>query len=452
MPGAILLSLAIGAAGAPPAPPAAAPIASTPIAADPPDAASSSRRTGWQGVLAMAEGLSERGRLAEALTLLDAMAEEDRRRPEIVFARAVLLCDLGHADKAEPLLARLIDDHPNVTRIRLEHGRALAAIGHYGAAERELRRALADDPPPAVVASIDTALRGIRANRRLFGSLSAGMAPDSNINQATSAEQIEMFGLPFEIDPSARRRSGIGFLTNGEIGLRRPLSGAIALVGRINGSARLYRGEAADDIAVEGRLGIERLGTSGRITPEVTYLKRWYAGQAYAQGGGIGLRIERRLSRRFFGSAILDMRHIDYRRVDAFDGWTGSLRLQGDRPLSAATQLSLGLSATRTGARDKGYAYWLGEVDASLYRDWKGGWSTAITASAGRMVADRRLAAFARKRDDWRWRASASIANRRLSWAGMMPSFRLSRDRQLSAVDLYDLDRTRAEILLTRSF
>lgn len=417
-----------------------------------PEAMPAAQQTDWRGVLSVAEQLSGKGRLAEALSLLDGMTQEDRRRPEIAFARAVLLIDLGRAGEAEPLLARLIDDQPNITRIRLEHGRALAAMKHYGAAERELRRALADNPPPAVVASVDTALRGIRASRRMFGSLSAGIAPDTNINQATAADQVDMFGLPFEIDPSARRRSGIGVLVNGEVGLRKPLSSSTAIVGRINGSARVYPSADTDDIAVEGRVGIETLGKSDRVTPELTYLKRWYAGRAYAQGPGIGIRYERRLSRQWFGSAIADVRHIDYDHYDAYDGWTGSLRLQADRPLGAATMISIGFTGTRTGARDKGYASWLGEIDASLFRDWKGGWSTGLSASTGRLVADEKLVAFDRKRDDWRWRMSASVANRKVAWLGLMPSLRLSKEHYGSDIALYELDRTRAEILLTRTF
>lgn len=417
-----------------------------------PDAAPALQQTDWQGVLVMAERLSGAGRLVDAVNLLDQMSEVDRRRPQVMFARAVLLIDLGRAGEAEPVLARLVNLQPDITRIRLEHGRALAAIGHYGAAERELRRALADNPPPAVVASIDTALRGIRSNRRLFGSISGGLAPDTNINQATTADQVDMFGLPFEIDPSAQRKSGVGLLVSAEVGLRKPLSRNHAIVGRINGSARIYPAADTDDIAIEGRIGIETLGKSSRLTPEVTYLKRWYAGQAYAQGPGVGIRYERRLSPQWFGTAILDIRHIDYDNYDAYDGWAGSLRLQADRPLGAATMLSVGLTGTRTDARDKAYASWLSEIDASLFRDWKGGWSTGMSMSTGRLVADKAITAFGEKRNDWRWRASASIANRKFSWLGLMPSLRLSREHYGSNIALYDLDRTRAEILLTRTF
>ncbi|WP_375187218.1 HAMP domain-containing sensor histidine kinase [Sphingobium yanoikuyae] len=80
-----------------------------------------------------------------------------------------------------------------------------------------------------------------------------------------------MFGLPFEIDPSAQRKSGVGLLVSAEVGLRKPLSRNHAIVGRINGSARIYPAADTDDIAIEGRIGIETLGKSSRLTPEVTY-------------------------------------------------------------------------------------------------------------------------------------------------------------------------------------
>lgn len=409
-------------------------------------------RTDWKGVLALAERLSAQGKLPEALSLLDGMSPDDRRRPEIAFARAVLLIDLGRAGEAESILASLIDAKPNVTRIRLEHGRALAAMGHYGSAERELRRALADDPPATVVASVDAALRGIRANRRLFGTASVGIAPDTNINQATSAEQIHLFGLPFEVDPSARRKSGIGVLLQGEIGVRRPLSSERALVVRVNGSARIYPSADIDDLAVEGRVGLEQIGRQSRITPELTYIQRWYAGHPYASGPGAGIRYERRLSKQWFGTAVADIRYIRYNRLPAFDGMVGSLRLQADRALNAATALSLGITTTRTGAKDAGYASWLGELDASLFRDWKGAWSTSISGSVGRLTADAALEAFGRKRNDWRWRGAVSVANRRISWLGLMPMLRISHERYASKIALYDLGRTRAEILLTRTF
>ena len=404
------------------------------------------------GVVSTAAVLSEQGRLEEALALLDGMTPDDRASADVRFARAVLLIDLGRAAEAEGLLEKLVIEKPNVTRIRLEHGRALAAIGHYGTAERQLRRALADDPPPAVIASVDTALRGIRAQRRVFGSFGAGIAPDTNINSATSAETVDLFGLPFELDPSARRKSGIGLVAIGEIGLRKPVSPKTALVGRLNGTARIYPNADTDDIAVELRGGVEHLGRTGRITPEFTYLRRWYAGQAYAEGIGGGLRIERRLGSAWFGSAILDVRHLDYDRSRAYDGWVASARLQADRALGAATVLSLGGTATRTTARDNGYASWLGEVDAALFRDWSGGWATSVSAGVGHLSADAPIAALGETRRDWRLRGSVSVANRKLSWLGMMPTVRLSTERIQSSIDLYDLSRTRLEFLLTRTF
>ncbi|SFR96562.1 porin family protein [Sphingomonas jatrophae] len=411
-------------------------------------------RTDAAGVVQVAGRLAQAGKVAEALALLDALDPVDARRRDVRFARAVLLIDLGRAAMAEPILARLVTEEPHATRIRLEHGRALAATGDFGAAERELRRALADDPPRAVVASVDVALRGIRAQRRFFGSLGFGLAPDSNINAATGADSVDLFGLPFTLDREARRRSGIGAVVNAEVGWRQPLSPRVAGVVRLNGWGRFYpwADMNVDDVVADVRGGLELALPQGRLTPEVTYLRRWFGGHGYAQGAGVGLRADHRLGKTWFGSVIIDARRLDYDRVRSLDGWVSSARVQADHQLGAATTLSIAGTLSRTDARDKGYASWLGEGDVSLYCDWKGGWTTGISAGGGRLRGDERIDAFADRRRDWRWRAGLSLANRRVSVAGLMPTIRISYDRIDSSIRLYDLERRRVDLLLTRTF
>ena len=53
------------------------------------------------------------------------------------------------------------------------------------------------------------------------GSISTSvLAPDSNINSATDKESIDIYGLPFQLDPSARARSGTGLFFGGDASLR----------------------------------------------------------------------------------------------------------------------------------------------------------------------------------------------------------------------------------------
>ena len=42
----------------------------------------------------------------------------------------------------------------------------------------------------------------------------AGLAPDTNINAATSARQVALFGLPARLSDDARQTSGVGVSAN----------------------------------------------------------------------------------------------------------------------------------------------------------------------------------------------------------------------------------------------
>lgn len=410
--------------------------------------------TDRQGVLEIADALASRGRRAEALALIEALTPEDRASADARFAKAVLLIDLGRAVEAERLLAVLVDEQPAATRIRLEHGRALALRGRLGAAERQLRRALADDPPPGVVTTVGQALRSLQSRRRLIGGFGFGLAPDTNINAATSADTVELFGIPFDLDPSARARSGIGITGNAELGWRQPVSPDVAMIVRANGSARIYprKNTQADDVTVELRTGVETGRGSSRITPELTWLRRWYAGDGYATALGAGLRLDQQLAGAWFASAIADVRRVTHDRNLTLDGWAGSLRVEASHPLSADALLVVGGTASRVTARDPGYAHWLGELDLALHKDFRGGWSTGLRVTGGRLVGDEAMLSFGKVRQDWRTRGSVSIANRRLHLAGLMPRLRLQHDRTFSSIPLYDYRRTRLDMTFDYRF
>ncbi len=417
-----------------------------------PPAAAARIKTDRAGVLALAERLSAARRYDVALAMLDALAPEDRAQLDVRFARAVLLIELKRPAEAEPILADLVAAQPGATRIRLEHGRALAALGRNGAAERQLRRALADSPPDGVVTTVYAAISAMRARQRLFGSLSAGLAPDSNINAATSAESIELYGLPFTLDSDARAKSGTGILASGEIGWRQPLRSDLSGVVRANGFARIYPKAKTDDISLEFRGGLEIGEADNRITPEVTWLRRWYAGSGYASALGAGVRVDRTISRSWQLSAIGDLRRISHDRNKALDGWATSLRLESSHALSSQSLLVLGATASRTTARDNGYASWLSEVDAAFYRDWKGGWSTGVSIAGSYLAGDETLKPFPSARRDWRLRGSATIANRKLAFMGLMPGLRIVHERMESPIPLYRYQRSRLELTFDRRF
>ena len=111
-----------------------------------------------------------------------------------------------------PSRAILAED-PGQTRVRLELARAMLGLGQTASADRQFRIAQqTDDLPPDIAAAIRGARQVIRSKRAWRFDMDLGIAPDSNINNATAAERIDvLFGdttLPIDLDGNARARIG----------------------------------------------------------------------------------------------------------------------------------------------------------------------------------------------------------------------------------------------------
>jgi hypothetical protein len=100
--------------------------------------------------------------------------------------------------------------------VRLELARTFFLKGDYDNADRQFRFARADDIDDTVKANIDHFLSTINRLREWTVNFSLALAPDTNQNTATSAAQVNIFGLPFALDKGSRKQSGIGMA--GDIG------------------------------------------------------------------------------------------------------------------------------------------------------------------------------------------------------------------------------------------
>ena len=135
---------------------------------------------------------------------------------------------------------------PRLVRVRLELAHVLYRQGNYRSALRHFQLAEASHLPPSVRANVDRFLMAIRNAKTWSYTVDAALAPDSNINGATSAREAIIFGLPFTLDDAARRRSGT------EIAL----SGSVEFAPRISSSRRIRMGRS--DLAARLRSEVVR--------------------------------------------------------------------------------------------------------------------------------------------------------------------------------------------------
>ena len=226
---------------------------------------------------------------------------------------------LAFHDEAVAAFKRVVNTQPGLARPRLELARALFERGRcqrevdrvfehlFGddcdAAERQFRRAIAGDVPEAVVGNVNQFIGIIRARQRLTGHFEVALAPDSNVNSASSVDCIfipAFPGLCFRLSEESAATSGLGVTVSAAADYDHPLTvgqrpGAAAQPSPRGGAVpQGVRGVAVrrhDRLGARGPPGTHRARRSGRHRARGAALDRRRLGPrsgGRGAGGGPG--------------------------------------------------------------------------------------------------------------------------------------------------------------------
>ncbi len=271
------------------------------------------------------------GDYAAALTLLDA-------RPDIaalpagVRLRAELLARLGRASEAIALLEGHLARDTTDALARFQVGELHFAARRDRSATLAYRLALAGALDPARRAVVQARLDAMEARRDLRITLSGSIAPDSNLNGATSATTVDLYGLPFSLSDDARRRAGVTAMVSGSLERRIHVAGPYSASFGASAVVLDASGRAFDQNQVSLFAGPEiRLANHGRLGLLATYHDIDYGGADLETWRGLQLGGEAYGDpyTRWDGSTHLD--RIDNARSQAFDGWTYGLQITRTR-------------------------------------------------------------------------------------------------------------------------
>jgi hypothetical protein len=153
-------------------------------------------------------------------------------------------------------------------------------MGNISAARR-MRQAQAGGLPPQV-AQVVKQYAAALLSQTLGRVFELALAPDSNINRATSATTLDTVIAPLNLSQDARQRSGLGVRNRARYG-RLDLGKSFTLVPRASSQATLYQTSQFNDISASAQLGLEYRRKADRITPSAGYTWRWYGGNIYAR-------------------------------------------------------------------------------------------------------------------------------------------------------------------------
>ena len=237
-----------------------------------------------QQLFAFADAARDRGDFATADAAYRALATNPSidLRSEARFRLALMLAYRQHklAD-AGVVLRQILDERPKAARVRLELARIDALLGHMGAADRELRAAEAAGLPPAVEQQVQFYAQALDAKRPVGGSLSVSLAPDSNINHATSSNTLNTIIGQFQLNNQAQAQSGVGLSSQAQGFVRQAYSSTVSLLAQLSGSANIYRQSTFDDLILAPQIGPEINLGRDRLSVSLGPAWRWYGNVPY---------------------------------------------------------------------------------------------------------------------------------------------------------------------------
>jgi len=403
-------------------------------------------------VMAIAGRLIDAGRFDDAQALLDRLAADEAGGIERVFLDGMIALARKDYARAEVIFRRILDTDPKLLRVRLELARTLFLETKDEEADYQFRLAVAVHPPDAVVHNVALYREAIRTRRAWRFNLEFGVAPDTNINSATTRERIEILGLPFRLDPQSRARSGVGVIAGGDASLRLRRFTRVPIYLGAYGRMIRYGDHRFDDIYLGGEAGPEFRLSGGRLRVAGTGLVRWYGGKQLVTTGGGRVVFDKVIGGKWGLEASLALRHNDYVRRDDVDGWDIESTIAANRALGASTVGFAYAGVQRSIANDPGSSNWQARLGLGVLREIGWGLRPQLAVEATRQINDAPMALLGRTRRDWRLQASASIYKRDWNVAGFAPSLRVTWARTISTIEFYDQRRLRAEIGITRAF
>ena len=402
-----------------------------------------------------AEQAKAQGDFATAATAYEALANDPDQsiRSEARFRHAIMLADRqGRYADAAVLFRRILDDEPDQARVRLELARMQAMLGNRDEAARELRAVQTADLPPQVARQVRFYQQALSGRKPFGASIELALAPDSNINRATQSDTLGTIIGDFDLSEDAQETSGIGLSaraqTYGRVGLRDDTD----LLLRLSGSGRAYEKSQFNDYSLALQAGPEMvLGKAWRVDLAALGGLRWFGGELYSRTLGVTSTVthavDPRTQLRLQGSATQE----DDRLNNLRDARRAQLSLGLDRAFSQRSGGGVRLSGDRRIANDPGYSTASGGIDLYAFREI--GRTTAVVRGGyERLEADRRLFLYPERRKDDRFDISLSGTFRALTFEGLAPLLRVSYERNLSTVEIYDYQRVAAEIGITAAF
>lgn len=405
-----------------------------------------------------ARSLIDRGDFAAATAILDAL---DQASPEIketidpkdiAFLRGLIAYGEARYADASAIFESLLSSDPTLTRVRLELGRTYFAMRRDDPATRELELAMAGGLPNPVIDNIEQLLFLMEERKTVRTRFSLSFVPDSNINQATDGETVDLFGLPFALNDEAREQGGFGVFGSAGIELRPRISKRLRLSAAAFVQHTEFKGRAYDDTIVSVSMGPEIVLGHKYLTISATMFRRWFGGRRLSSGAGGRIALFLRPSRRFRISVEFSGQQVNNALDDGRDGPVISFVARPTFSLNALSQLSATIGINREFTKQMSQRNTGIRLGAGYYREFPWGLAANFRPEVIWRPFDSVQTAFNKRRVDLTTEISIDIIKRDMRVVGLTPVVGYIFQKNWSNIGLFEFTRHRVRIGLTKRF
>jgi hypothetical protein len=410
-------------------------------------------------LLAAADRLVAQGQYAQARPLLQALELAPGYKLQTRFLLGYIASKTGDLEGAAERYRAILADDPRQTRVRLELGRVLLQQGRTASADRQFSLAAQDTELPQEIArTIRTVRDTIRSSRTWRLDVNLGIAPDTNINNATSAQSVTILlgdtEIPVDLNEEAKARSGVGIVGQLSAGLRLPVSQRVSAIGEFDAIGTEYKRSAFDDYVVQGAAGAEyRFSPATSVSLQAVGAHRWFGGDA----------VSRQLGARLGGQTVANAKdrfgfQLDVRRTRAlfdreYDGWQSGLYGTYERAVMPTIVASVGPFVRRDALRGEPFSNTEAGGNVGIGGELRYGVNFGASLGVSRAVYDAPIELFdPDPRRDWRVTARATLGYRKVRVLGFSPQLVFNYTRINSSLRFYDTSRGRFEFTLARFF
>ena len=395
-----------------------------------------------------------KGELDDAEFLLQGVKPGEGDVDDLDFLHGSIALRRGDSPAAIERFRAMLARNPDLPRVRLDLALAYFQAGQDNRAAYHFRLALGDlDIPPIVRNRALAFLDRIRRRKSWSVSGSLALIPDSNINQATSAREVALFGFPGRLSDDARQTSGVGVSANVRGGYEWRLAEALRFRTVAGLRTRTYADTSQfNEQFISLQAGPRFLFRKFDLRPELITEVRLLGNDTYSRAVGFELSGNWLIAPTWRLSAAAGYEDISYETFlgdgRLYSGQVGIVHALGratlvqvdtalrreivERDAYSWREYILGLSATR----ELPWGFVL--AGGPSYRWRKYGAPLPIFGPNARQ--DESLAGWLR------------ISNRYIELFGFMPEITVRHERRDSNLPLYDYRRTAGEFGIVASF